>query len=254
MLYSIDSDPAVILSFWESQWSGKVAFDGYAGNSDLSASSTCLDAEGYPIVTEVSYTAGASAVTKNKVPYTSWSERTAGPAVIILGEVNAWNTDSTYGPAGLGVTGRLIGDNVYNAVWNDMVDCINVPEDTVLEPGYAYCFDGQNYKKTQNYLDQTFIGIHSDTYGFGTGKTEDNNKQLYVAIAGFVLAYVDKDYLPGTPLTCTSNGYLTELKPEDMKKYPYLLIGTFWKPEPAEYWGNITRSIPVNGRKWIRIK
>ena len=263
MAYSIEGTEVPNLTGGNS-WPGTNAFNGKTGHSGLTASTSSLDAEGFPIAMEVSYTAGASAVTNNKVPYTSWTERTAGPAVIILSGVNALNANaadgyitelSVYsGPAGLGVGNRLIGDNVYNAVWNDMVDCIDVPEDTVLEPGYAYSFDGQNYHKTMNYLDPGFIGIHSDTYGFGTGISEKNTKQLYIAIAGFVLAYIDKDYAPGTPLTCTSNGYLTELKEDDLKKYPYLLAGTFWKSELEEVWGTLTRFVPVNGRKWMRVK
>lgn len=236
-------------------WTGTNAFNGTTGVAGLAATTASLDAEGYPIITEVSYTAGSSAVTNNNTAYTSWTKRTAGPTVIVLSPMNSLNANSTEGyPAGVGVAGRVVGDNVYNAVWNDMVDCINVPEDTELEPGYAYKFDGEKYLKTTQYLDPGFIGIHSDTYGFGTGASESGQKQLYVTIAGFVLAHVDKDYSPGTPLTCTENGWLTELKIEDMKRFPYLLVGTFWKSEPEPVWGDATRYAFVNGRKWIRVR
>lgn len=254
MAYSIEGTAVPNLSGGNT-WSGTNAFNGTTGVTGLTATSASLDSEGYPIVTEVSYTAGSSAVTNNKVPYTSWTKRTAGPTVIVVSPMNAVNSNSDEGyPAGVGVVGQVVGDSVYNAIWNDMVDCITVPEDTILEPGYAYRFDGEKYTKTTGYLDQAFIGIHSDTYGFGTGCAEDNRKQLYTAIAGFVLAYVDKDYPPGTPLTCTENGWLTELKIEDMKRFPYLLVGTFWKPESEAIWGNPVRYALVNDRKWIRVR
>ena len=91
---------------------------------------------------------------------------------------------------GLGVQGNIYGSKVWGCVWNDLADCIDVPESTDLEYGYCYCFDGKNYYKSTEYLDDGIIGIHSDTAGFCMGKKEDG-KQLNVAVAGFVLAYVD---------------------------------------------------------------
>lgn len=253
MAYSIEGTQVPDLT-GNNTWTGTNAFNSKTGNSSLSVSSSSLDAEGYPISTYTVYTAGSSAVTGNDALYTSRTVRDTGPGVIIQGSINSVNANSTEGyPAGLGVAKRLVGDTVYNAVWNDMVDCIEVPEDTDLEPGFAYSFDGKFYHKTTQYLDKGFIGIHSDTYGFGVGALE-NKKQLYVAIAGFVLAYVDKDYKPGTPLTCTKDGYLTELSIDDMSRNPHLLVGTFWKPENGYIWGDPTRSVLINGRKWVRVK
>lgn len=161
-------------------------------------------------------------------------------------------------PAGVGVAKQVVGDNVYNAVWNDLIDCIEVPEDTELEYGYAYCTDGVNFYKAKSYMDPGYIGIHSDTAGFCMGD-KGTSHQLKAAVAGFVLAYVDEDYAPGTPLTVTENGYLTKLKEEDMTSNPQALVGTYWKEEPFEYWGfekGLTDNllVEVNGRKWIRIK
>ena len=88
---------------------------------------------------------------------------------------------------GITATGQIQGSTVVNAVWNDLADCLEVPEDTKLEYGRCYCFDGTNYHKSTKYLDDGIIGIHSDTYGFKMGIKE--TKTLDVAIAGFVLAY-----------------------------------------------------------------
>ena len=81
-----------------------------------------------------------------------------------------------------------------------------------------------------------------------------NGKELDVAVAGFVLAYVDKVYKPGTPLTCNENGTLTEIKLEDKRDYPERIVGTFWKAETAEEWGSEDRKVPVNGRCWIKVR
>lgn len=57
-----------------------------------------------------------------------------------------------------------------------------------------------------------------------------------------------------TPLTCTENGYLTEIKREDKIEYPEKIVATYWKNEPAEEWGSDSRKVKVNGRKWVKIK
>ena len=195
------------------------------------------------------YTAG----TGNYVNTGTWT-RSSGASVII-------ENNATYGSSqilsGLGVGGNVIGDNVYNAVWNDMVDCIPVQEDLDLEYGKCYCFDGKKYHLSSKYLDDGIIGIHSDTAGFYVGAKSE--KCLETAVAGFALAYVDKPYKPGTPLTCTKNGYLTEIKEEDIEKNPHKIIGTFWKEEWEEWWGFRVPQcdehvVDVNGRMWIKVR
>ena len=141
---------------------------------------------------------------------------------------------------------------VYNAVWNDLADCIPVDDECKVEPGYCYCFDGEKYYKSTKYLDEGIVGIDSDTYGMNMGRKPDLN-QMDVAVAGFVLAYVDKEYKPGTPLTCTEDGYLTEIKKEDKIEYPERIVATYWKSEPADEWGSDSRRVRVNGRKWVKV-
>ena len=154
---------------------------------------------------------------------------------------------------GIWAAGGIRGNRVYNAVWNDLADCIPVDEECELTPGYCYCFDGEKYYKSSKYLDDGIIGIHSDTYGMHMGY-KDNCKQMDVAVAGFVLAYVDKEYPSGTPLTCTENGYLTKIEKSDKIEYPEKIVATYWKNEPSEYWGGEKDKIKVNGRKWVKIK
>lgn len=156
---------------------------------------------------------------------------------------------------GVGVSDRVCAGAVYNAVWNDLADCIDVPEDTVMEPGYAYCFDGERYYKSTKYLDDGFVGIYTDTAGFTMGVNPDPDANLLKAgVAGFILVYVDKEYPVGTPLTITDSGFLTKIKNEDVPENSEKIVGTFWKPEPKEKWGPYGKEIVVNGRHWIKIR
>lgn len=147
--------------------------------------------------------------------------------------------------------GGITGDKVYNAVWNDIADCIEVPEDVELIPGRCYVFDGSIYRPSKEYLDKDTLifGIHSDTYGYGLGYNQDRH-QIFAAVGGFVLAYVDQDYPAGTPLTCAKDGYLTRISDEDKIKYPERIVASFWKPENNHYYNKLL----VNGRKWVKIK
>ena len=171
------------------------------------------------------------------------SHATASTTYTRLGYIQAGN---------LTMTGEITGSAVYNAVWNDLADAIEVPENTELEYGYCYCFDGINYYKSTKYLDDCILGIHSDTYGFKMGIKE--TKTLDVAVSGFVLAYVDREYKPGTPLTSGPSGILTEISLEDKIKYPEKIVGIFYKAEPKLEWGVEDRKVQVNGRCWIKVK
>ena len=189
---------------------------------------------GVPSLAGMNYFSGQQKFT-NTTPSTS----TSTGAVTITG--------------GLAVQGAIRGAEVYGSVWNDLADCITVPDDTSLEFGYAYCFDGTKYYKSSKYLENGFIGIHSDTAGFIMGHKPDL-KQLQAAVAGFVLAYIDREYPVGTPLTVTANGYLTAIKKEDLSKNFHKVVATFWKTEPNEKWGPKGQEISVNNRMWVKVK
>ena len=149
--------------------------------------------------------------------------------------------------------GEIYASKVHNAVWNDLTDRIPVNEECDLEYGKCYCFDGENYYQSEEYLPEGIIGIHSDTGGFELGHKE-GVKELQCSVAGFVLAYVDKEYPVGTPLTATEDGYLTEISMDDKIKYPERIVATYWKSEPLKEWGSNDNKIKVNGRKWVKIK
>ena len=183
----------------------------------------------------------------------SWAQKQT--IAVNGGTVNSGSTSGalTVSTGGIYAASGIKSDTgVYNAVWNDLADCIPVDDECKVEPGYCYCFDGEKYYKSTKYLDEGIIGIDSDTYGMNMGRKPGLN-QMDVAVAGFVLAYVDKEYKPGTPLTCTENGYLTEIKKEDKIEYPERIVATYWKSEPADEWGSDSRRVKVNGRKWVKV-
>jgi hypothetical protein len=158
-------------------------------------------------------------------------------------------TDPT-GTTRLNMDGYLHATRVYNAVWNDIADFIEVPQTTIIEYGKVFVMDEEgNYGASRNYCPAGIMGIASDTYGFGVGQKQDM-KQIPIAIGGFVLAHIDKQYAPGTPLTATEDGKLTEIKITDKRDYPERIVATYWKPEPNAHWNGVL----VNGRHWVKVK
>lgn len=161
-------------------------------------------------------------------------------------------TPALYVDGGIRATSGILGAKVYNAVWNDISDAITVQEDLIPEPGYCYYYNGEKYNKTNKYCTKGILGIHSDTAGFKVGKKHISN-ELDIAIGGYVLAHVDKEYKSGTPLTCTKNGYLTKMKRIDVILFPERLVATYWKPETLEEWGSENEKVAVNGRHWVKV-
>lgn len=147
---------------------------------------------------------------------------------------------------GLGVTGHIYAGAVHNAVWNDLVDCMEVPEDISLEYGYCYSWEGDNVIKSSR-SSKNCIGIHSNTAGFVMG--EKKTKTIQAAVAGFVLAYVDKLYPEGTPLTWGDDGVLTKCSSLKRILHPERVIATFYREEKKEKW----HDLPVLGRHWVKV-
>ena len=163
------------------------------------------------------------------------------------------NTNPTSGTA-LACTGGISAAKVYNAVWNDLADSIEVPSDTELEYGYCYKYKDEKVYKTDKYADPNVLGIHSDTAGMVLGIKPSHIKCINLAVAGVVLAYVDKEYECGTALVATKEGKLTKANRATRLLHPERIVATYYKKEKEDLWGPKSNRIKVNGRSWVKIK
>jgi len=146
--------------------------------------------------------------------------------------------------------GRFTSGKVYNSIWNDLADFLELEEPLEsIEYGKVYIRADNKVSTSKNYCELGIIGIATDTFGYGCGTKGIGNREIPISIAGFVLAFVDKVYLSGTPLTCTRDGYLTEILPPDKLLYPERIVATFYKEEINNDWNGII----VNGRMWVKI-
>ena len=180
-------------------------------------------------------------------------------AVVIYGPGSATTDPTAFGNAALFVKGSIRATEaisaakVYHAVWNDISDAIEVQDTLKTDPGYCYYFDGTEYHRTTKYCQKGIIGVHSDTAGDILGR-KGKHKELDIAIGGFVLAYVDKYYAPGTPLTSAPDGKLTKMSLWSRIFHPERLVATYWKPEMEAEWGDETHTVEVNGRHWVKVR
>lgn len=162
--------------------------------------------------------------------------------------VNTLNTNPT-GSARLNLEGHLYATRVYNAVWNDIVDFIEIDRDMAIEYGRVYIRTDEGQIKLSSKRGQrSAIGIASDTYGFGVGH-DVSKHQIPIAIGGFVLAHVDKLYPSGTALTCSTNGALTKASLLTRLLHPERILGIYYKSESLGVWN----TIKVKNRSWIKI-
>jgi len=148
-------------------------------------------------------------------------------------------------------SGQFSATRVWNAVWNDIVDLQQVCDEVVYGKCYYDTFDGARICNKRN--QKSIIGLASDTYGFAVGKRTDM-KQVPIAVAGWVLAFVDKTYESGTVLTCNEYGDLTEMTHEEKVNYPERMVGIYKRPELDKYFGIEGSKVEVNGRHWVKVK
>ena len=151
-------------------------------------------------------------------------------------------------------SGGILASKVYNAVWNDLADSIEVPQDTELEYGYCYKYKNGKVYKTDEHADPNVLGIHSDTAGMVLGIKPSHIKCINLAVAGVVLAYVDNEYECGTPLVATKEGKLTKANKMTRVLHPERIVATYFRKENNDFWGPSSNKIAVNGRSWVKIK
>ena len=171
--------------------------------------------------------------------------------------LNINNTLGNKNPDGgtaVACNGGIRAAKVYNAVWNDLADSIEVPQDTELEYGYCYKYKNGKVYKTNEYTDPNVLGIHSDTAGMVLGIKPSHIKCINLAVAGVVLAYVDNEYECGTPLVATKEGKLTKANKITRVLHPERIVATYFRKENNDFWGPDSNKIAVNGRSWVKIK
>lgn len=171
----------------------------------------------------------------------------------VTGAISNWNgNDLVMSQNKSTVSGQFKAEKVWNAVWNDYADFQKLDDKLIY--GLAY-YDTQNGAKICNQRCQlSVMGIASDTFAHAVGQGANVGGELPIAVAGWVLAYVDKEYPCGTPLTNDEKGWLTEMTLQEKRDFPERLIAIYKKNESKEFFGTETSKIEVNGRHWVKVK
>jgi len=182
--------------------------------------------------------------------------KTAATGVQFSDDGSNWSgifeADQT-GPAGvtpLGYHGYLYATRVYNAIYVDIADFHALNDK--LEYGKCYYDTPDGAKICNKRCQKSMIGMASDTYGFGIGAAKTQN--VPIAIGGWVLAYVDKEYESGTVLTNNNDGTLTKMKWWQKLLHPERMVAIYHKKEKEETWGPKDAIIIVDNRHWVKIK
>ena len=238
--------------------SGSAVLDG-STIKDATVQNGTIDLNGNTLnvtsTSEITNTTSGSTITLNGVGAIDATSMTlttdSGASLNISNTLGNKNPDS--GTA-LACTGGISAAKVYNAVWNDLADSIEVPSDTELEYGYCYKYKDEKVYKTDEYADPNVLGIHSDTAGMVLGIKPSHIKCINLAVAGVVLAYVDKEYECGTALVATKGGMLTKANRATLLLHPERIVATYYKKEKEDLWGPKSNRINVNGRSWVKIK
>lgn len=173
----------------------------------------------------------------------------AGVVTVAAGGVDLVVTTALGGAA----SGEFAAEKVWGAVWNDIADFQLVCDEIVFGKCYYDTFDGA--KICNQRCQKSAIGIASDTFGFAVGQGRyPSQQQVPIAVSGWVLAYVDKTYEPGTPLTNNEEGILSEMTTEEKLKFPERLLAIYKKPEFDTIFGTEKKKVDVNGRHWVKVK
>jgi hypothetical protein len=170
------------------------------------------------------------------------------------GSVTNWTTGEDLALSSISsnsIQGEFKAEKVWNSVWNDVADFQLLLGD--LEYGKCYIDTIEGALISSKRCQKSVIGIASDTFGFGVGHGR-YPKEVPIAVAGWVLAFVDKEYECGTALTCDENGDLTEITIEEKRNFPERIVGIYKKKEYSEFISSESSKIEVNGRHWVKVK
>jgi len=92
------------------------------------------------------------------------------------------------------------------------------------------------------------IGVCSDTASLIARNKHVTGGKIRIAVAGFPLACVDREYPPGTPLVSGPRGTLTKAPWLVRVLFPERVVGTFHR-KPGLFWGQT----PTAGRSIIKV-
>lgn len=181
---------------------------------------------------------------------------TAGNQIFITRcTINGAGSDSAHWAVngnGLYTNAEFKAARVWNAAWNDLADFQLLCDK--LEFGKCYYDTKDGAKICNERCQMSVIGIASDTFGYGLGHGANVNKEVPIGVAGWVLAYVDKEYECGTPLTNDEFGNLTAMTKMEKMEYPERIVGIYKRKEMENFWGPEGQKIEVKGRHWVKIK
>jgi hypothetical protein len=141
---------------------------------------------------------------------------------------------------------------VWNSVWNDVADFQLLADK--LEFGKCYFDTKDGARICTERCQMSVIGIASDTFGFGVGSGANPEREVPIAVAGWVLAHVDQEYECGTPLTNDQFGNLTAITRAEKLEYPERIVAIYKRKEMDKQWGPEGQKIEVNGRHWVKVK
>lgn len=194
-----------------------------------------------------------------------WNETTNEWEVGLLGSTSAIATYSSTKTAGrfytgttnatssnrLNYDGYFYATRVYNAVYNDFADFQHLYPNEQNIPGRVYYNLSGGLIICNKRCQKGVTGIVSDTFGIAVGQDGKEDKAA-IAVAGWVLAYVDDDYPIGTALVNDKRGFLTKARLYEKVFFPERIIAVYYRREFEKTWG--PDNIQVNGRHWVKVK
>ena len=143
-------------------------------------------------------------------------------------------TTNPDGTTRLNYDGYLYATRVYNAIYNDYADYWGRLEDGEIPiPGKVYIIiKGMKVTIASKRADKRALGVCTADYGIAMGKAVG---EVPISVAGFVQAFVDKVYKPGTRLVNNKHGDLTKAR--------------FWERSLAKF---ITEG--ENNKCWVKVE
>ena len=137
---------------------------------------------------------------------------------------------------------------IKNAIWNDLAEVRILAKNEKKLPGKVYVTTKDGIRLATKRCEIGTIGVCSDSFGFLLGGDKNEKGKAPIAISGWVLAYVDKDYPLGTALTSGPNGDLTAMTKKEKMEYPERIVGIL-DTKPDKY-----NNVKVDGRYWVKVK